>query len=510
MTTILIILLALFLAAIVAAPLLSASLADPLPDLHDPVTVDLEEERDALLRAIRELDAREDMAEERRNELRTRYEAKAARVLRQLDERSVQQAGLAPRVKRQPEARRVPWGGVALVVVCIGVAAGLGTWVLPRTGQATVTAFFESDLEAARELQTLQQAAAADPNAPNLLALGDLYWQLGDVEGVQATYRQAVETLEQAPAVALKRLGLLAASADPEEALALLERSAAADGTDPETLFYLAELQLMFGDYEASRASWARFQSLGPAADDNRAELRLTLLDQLITLNEQMAADPNAETLAGIGRAWWDAGERELAADAYFTVLTQYDPLHTESLSRTGQMLFTSGQIEEAVILLERAFADGTQDEDALLFLGNGQFTLGEYAAAIDAWNAYVDMVGGPAEAGRVPGLIEDAEARLRGGEPAAAPEPDALPQELTDVQVAEQLYSSHCAACHGSTGAGGTGPALAGSARAADAAMVQNTIRFGRGAMPAFMAVLSSEEIDLLVDFVSVELAGQ
>lgn len=503
-------LLALFLAAIVAAPLLSANLADELPDLRDPVTVDLEEERDALLRAIRELDVREDMAEERRSELRTRYEAKAAKVLRQLDERSAQQAGLAPKVKRQPEARRVPWGGVALVVVCIGVAAGLGTWVLPRTGQATVTAFFESDLESARELQTLQQAAAADPNAPNLLALGDLYWQLGDVEGVEATYRQAIGTLEQPPAVALKRLALLEVSSDPEEALVLLERSAAADNTDPETLFYLAELQLMFGDYEASRASWTQFQSLGTPLEDNRAELRLALLDELIPLNEQMAADPNAETLASIGRAWWGAGERELAADAYFTVLTQYDPLHTESLSRTGQMLFTSGQIEEAVILLERAFADGTQDEDALLFLGNGQYTLGEYEAAIEAWSAYVDLVGGAGQAGRVPGLIEDAEARLRGEEPAEAVTPDTAQQELMTVPVAQQLYASHCAECHGSSGAGGTGPALAGSARAADAAMVQNTVRFGRGVMPGFMAVLSSEEINILVDYVAVELAGQ
>ncbi len=503
-------LLALFLAALVAAPLLSADLADELPDLRDPVTVDLEEERDALLRAIRELDAREDMAEERRNELRTRYEAKAAKVLRQLDERSAQQAGLAPKVKQQPEARRVPWGGVALVVLCIGVAAGLGTWVLPRTGQATVTAFFESDLESARELQALQQAAAENPNAPNLLALGDLYWQLGDAEGAEATYRQAAETIEQPPAVALKRLGLLALSADPEQALALLEQSAAADSSDPETIFYLAELQLMFGQYEAARASWRQFQTLGTVIDGDRAELRLALLEELIPLNEQMAADPDADTLAAIGRAWWDAGERELAADAYFTVLTQYDPLHTEALSRTGQMLFTSGQIEEAVILLERAYADGTQDEDALLFLGNGQFTLGEYEAAIEAWNAYIDLVGGPEAAGRVPGLIEDAQARLRGEEPADAAGPDVEPAELVTEPVAGQLYANHCAQCHGSTGAGGTGPALAGSARAADEALVENTVRFGRGSMPGFMAVLSSEEISLLVDYVTVELAGQ
>ena len=82
MTTLLIILLSLFLLALVAAPLFVSRLNEPLPDLRDPVMVDLEEERDALLRAIHELDNRADLSEERRAQLRTRYEAKAARVLR--------------------------------------------------------------------------------------------------------------------------------------------------------------------------------------------------------------------------------------------------------------------------------------------------------------------------------------------------------------------------------------------------------------------------------------------
>ena len=58
----LIILLSLFLLALVAAPLFVSRLNEPLPDLRDPVMVDLEEERDALLRAIHELDNRADLA----------------------------------------------------------------------------------------------------------------------------------------------------------------------------------------------------------------------------------------------------------------------------------------------------------------------------------------------------------------------------------------------------------------------------------------------------------------
>ena len=88
MTAFLIIILGAGLLLLVAAPLLLSGFSDPLPDLRDPVTVDLEEERDALLRAIRELEQRTDLAESRREELRRRYEAKAALVLRQLDERA--------------------------------------------------------------------------------------------------------------------------------------------------------------------------------------------------------------------------------------------------------------------------------------------------------------------------------------------------------------------------------------------------------------------------------------
>ena len=83
----LIVVLAFGLLAIVFAPLFSKQLIDDLPDMRDPVTVDLEEERDALLRAIRELDARIDLSGERRDQLRARYEAKAAQVLKRLDER---------------------------------------------------------------------------------------------------------------------------------------------------------------------------------------------------------------------------------------------------------------------------------------------------------------------------------------------------------------------------------------------------------------------------------------
>src|SRR5690625_7169107 len=87
LTTIILIAMALLLFGFVALPLINPGSADPLPPEGDPVGFDLEEEKDALLRAIRELDARQDLSPERREQLRSRYEAKAAQVLKAIDAR---------------------------------------------------------------------------------------------------------------------------------------------------------------------------------------------------------------------------------------------------------------------------------------------------------------------------------------------------------------------------------------------------------------------------------------
>lgn len=528
MTAFLIIMLGAGLLVLIGAPLVVRGLADPLPDLRDPVTVDLEEERDALLRAIHELEQRDDLGTERREELRRRYEAKAARVLRQLDERA---GTAAARPKARPQAgARVPWAGVTLAVLFIGTVVALGGWILPRTGQATVTSFFQADLDSARQLRRLQRAAEREPTAENLLALGDFHWEAGDVEAVISTYSRVLDTLSPPPAEAAKRLGLLRMSEDPAGALELLELADSVAPGDPETVFYLAEMQLVFGDFEASRESWRAFLELDDQAGGAaQASARLELLDTIIPLYAQIAGEGESrDLLVGVGDAWWQAGEQELAVDSYFRVLTEFDPFDARALSRVGQMLFTSGRTEEGVLLLERAVAEGGVDAEALLFLGNGHYTLENWESAITAWDAYVDMVG-PDGAGRVPGLIEDAEARLAGREPsgspalpgapddaAAAPQASAAgPQDVTEAPgtlqlSAESLFTANCATCHGSQARGGTGPALAGNPRVADRAMVENTIRFGRGAMPGFMATLSGDAIAALSDYVSTELATQ
>ncbi|HLR47339.1 MAG TPA: cytochrome c, partial [Deinococcales bacterium] len=96
-------------------------------------------------------------------------------------------------------------------------------------------------------------------------------------------------------------------------------------------------------------------------------------------------------------------------------------------------------------------------------------------------------------------------------GQQASTGQTDDVTEAPGELQLsAESLFTANCASCHGSEAKGGTGPALAGNPRVADRGMVENTIRFGRGAMPGFMATLPSEAIDALSDYVSQELAAQ
>lgn len=115
----------------------------------------------------------------------------------------------------------------------------------------------------------------------------------------------------------------------------------------------------------------------------------------------------------------------------------------------------------------------------------------------MEAWSAYVDAVGGEANAGRVPDLIAAAQGR------------DAVSAEVTNEDVdGATLFAANCATCHRPSGGGGAGPRLAGNPRVRDASMVESTIRFGRGMMQSFGSLLDDDDVNRLVAYVG-SLAG-
>lgn len=519
---VLIVLLALVLLGYVAVPLLAKGQSDPLPDYRDPVAQELEEEKVALFRAIRELEAREDLAAARRDELRARYEAKAAKVLRELDERRAELAGARPAASaRSP--RRLPVTALALLGIMGATAVVMSGFVLPRVGMnATVTT---GDLEAGRALRELQRAAERDPSQANLLALADAYWQQGitDMGGapmnevaMQAMsdalaqagelYRRVAQDTAPAPALVYQRLGMLALQNDFEQAQGYFEQALELEPDNLDTLYTLAEVYFAQAQPERAVATLERYLAQPEAASDTQARARLETMRALEPVLRRATDDPSEDNLLALADAYWQQNEQQRAADIYLRVLQNLDPHSVVALSRLGQLLFVSGRTPEAIDLLERARGVEANDPDTLLFLGNAYFSQARFEDAIATWEAYVAAVGGEAQAGRVPGLIAGARARLTGAESASAPA--AQGEQLQVALSGEQLFAANCAVCHGVAGQGGNGPRLVGNARARNEANVRDAVQFGRGMMPGFGAQLSEAELEAVSRYV-LEVLG-
>ena len=64
-------------------------------------------------------------------------------------------------------------------------------------------------------------------------------------------------------------------------------------------------------------------------------------------------------------------------------------------------------------------------------------------------------------------------------------------------------LFSRLCRACHGASGAGAQGPALAGNDHLADTAFVASTLVHGFGYMPPFGSRLDDSEIAAIGSYI-------
>jgi mono/diheme cytochrome c family protein len=84
-------------------------------------------------------------------------------------------------------------------------------------------------------------------------------------------------------------------------------------------------------------------------------------------------------------------------------------------------------------------------------------------------------------------------------------------PANVTIVSGAD-LFSSNCAGCHGASGEGGVGPALAGGlSRFGSIEEVTAFVSTGvPGRMPGFETRLSPEEVQAVADHIWSDIAGR
>jgi tetratricopeptide (TPR) repeat protein len=483
--------------AYAALPLISSRYTDPLPDDSDPVLTGLEEEKAALLRAIAELDLRTDLAPERREQLRTRYEAKAAATIKALDARRAELEGRgrkAPASEGAPRKRRAPVAAIAVLGFAVLAAAFLPSYVLPRVGvDSNVTT---TDVEAARAIRELRQAVDRDPTPANLMALGDAYLTVGQVEDARDAYVRAAE-VQGAPLEVFQRLTLIALQTDIGEAQLWLERAVRVAPDDTDTLFMLSEVAYANGDAATSEQALRRYVGLLGGAPNETVAARLELFERADDLRAAADADPSEENLLALADLYWRAGDARSAATLYVRVLTEMNGQEPVALSRMGVALLASGAPSDAAALLERAASVGggveSLEPEAQLSLGEAYVQTGRFGEAVTVIQDYKSRGGSDP-------VADELLAMALQGQGGSAP---------SGADLGAAVFASSCAQCHGASGEGGLGGALAGNPRAADEANVRDAVTFGRGMMPGFGATLQAEELQAVVAHV-VEVVSQ
>jgi len=507
--------LVLLVLALLAAPYLDTP-ADAAPvGSAAGVVTELEEEREALYSAIAEIAERSDLPAARRDALRARYEAKAAVVLRELEDRGREEA--PGRRARRPLRPTL----VLLLLLAVPSVALVGTYTLPRVGaDSTVTTARADEIALGSALKAAQREAERDPNGVTLTVLGDAYWHIiqtrlqtststgvtptlpvDEVTAARDAYTRALTLGTTETPRAHRRLGLLAlVEGDLTRAIPHLEAAVAADSADAEALYSLGQVYLALGRYGDAATAWRGYLATPMGEGDAETADLARFAEDLTPLADAVLSERSYENLMALADGLWEADARARAAGLYVEVLTGLGIEDPRAIGRIGIGLFLEGDARSAVIALERARAlEEAPSVEQLLFLGNAYRSLGEPERAIAAWEAYVSVVGGADRAGRVPDLIAQARAEAEVG---ASP-PPALAATSAPASDGAALFAVNCAACHGPRGAGGSASALASNRRARNEALVRDAIRFGRTTMPGFAALLTPAEIDTLTRFV-------
>jgi cytochrome c-type biogenesis protein CcmH/NrfG len=264
----------------------------------------LEEEKEALYRALREVDgdlARGELTLEHHAELRARYEARAAAVLARL-ERETSNAGQAPaRPEPSPPAVAaprlpawLPWAAGSAVVLA-GILLSLsGNLLLRLPGETITTAGSPDDPErlARARLAELRIAAEARPaDAALQIELGRLAFALDDLDTAAGAFFAALQA-EPGNAEAHARLGaVLYVGGLPSEAIRLLDRALELDPFLPTALNFRAIMALEWeGEPGLAIDLWERYAEFAATP-----EARAGALSLIERARDQLAAQEEGE-----------------------------------------------------------------------------------------------------------------------------------------------------------------------------------------------------------------------
>jgi tetratricopeptide (TPR) repeat protein len=243
---------------------------------------------------------------------------------------------------------------------------------------------------ALRILQELAEGRAPEPV---------VLYQIGVCQTVLGRFAEALASLERAQTAGLEgpeisgALGIARFNlGDNAGARAAFDRVVAQRPTEPTALLYLGRLDLKERRYvEAEQrlrhvlaaepanegALFALGRSLvlqGRSAEGKRvleAHRKLSFLDDRIKTLRELAGGPQAtgSTLAALGDAYLEAGDRMRALEAYSRA-EQLEPGTRETALGRGKASYQAGEFEAAERLFDRAASDPGRKCEAGLYLG--------------------------------------------------------------------------------------------------------------------------------------------
>jgi cytochrome c-type biogenesis protein CcmH/NrfG len=116
-------------------------------------------------------------------------------------------------------------------------------------------------------------------------------------------------------------------------------------------------------------------------------------------------------TRLALAQSYQQDGRTNDAADQYKAVLT-LDQNNVPALNGLGQILFTSGSPDGALVAADRALAIRPRDADALFLKGLVLYQTGKFADAVTVWSVYLEVGEFHPAAPMVRTLYADAKAK--------------------------------------------------------------------------------------------------
>lgn len=322
MSLALMLLLGLMLAAALALVLLPFT--RPVDDPLAAQRTQLEAQRDHLYAQLRAIPDTEegDLA-------RLPLEARAARVLRQLDE--------LPATPPRPEAQgrsarlaRAGWGA-ALLLTLAGALTVFPTWQRLGIGAAEA-----GQVTAAQQLPGLRASAQSAKTTASYNAWGDAAFQQGSYDEALRAYTESLK-LEPRQPQPLRRLGTLLlnrgsmgnqplSEQDAGQAFALIRTAASLAPDDPESQLLLGYALVKFGAEEEALTALERYRELDPQgrdADELISSIRSAQNSSSPALQVYSASCASCHGPAGNGGLGPSLRESNLTRDAAAQIIVQ-------------------------------------------------------------------------------------------------------------------------------------------------------------------------------------------